>query len=55
MIQLLNNLKDLATKNNNALKTTADSLKTKSKNSSSTSTSSGGSSGDFSWDFLSGL
>lgn len=47
--QLLSNLKDTATKTNEALKTTAESLK---KNSS---TSSGGTTEDFSWDFLKGL
>lgn len=52
LVQLLYNLKEVATKNNDANKTTADSLKTKS---TSSSTSSNRSSGDFSWDFLKGL
>lgn len=54
LVQLLNNLKDIATKNNEAIKTTADNLK-KNNSSSSSSPSSGSSSGDFSWDFLKGL
>lgn len=43
LVQLLNNLKSIATKNNNALKTTADSLKTStSTNTDSTKTGTGG-------------
>lgn len=45
LIQLLNNLKTIATKNNNALKTTADSLKT----SSSDSTTGDNSTSGFGW------